>query len=211
MLDVPPVYQPHALESSFFCVQPSVTRAESGCGAQLASTRIRCERSQSVSRPALGGEDYGPGFVLCLWLFGEALSERPGEDKTPLAGSQSFNQGWSEASFFLQPELLVWETSSSPVPMRNRSGRCQRRRNENLFFLLCLTLITLQLVYLEKCAITESFSGGQQLYWETFKGIARPLKLFLAVGFLDPWEPGKYYVHLYYLVLIEETVVSFLI
>lgn len=44
--------------------------------------------AQSVSRSALGGEDYGPGFVLCLWLFGEALSERPGEDKTPLAGSQ---------------------------------------------------------------------------------------------------------------------------
>lgn len=44
--------------------------------------------AQSVGRLALGGEDYGPGFVLCLWLFGEALSERPGEDKTPLAGSQ---------------------------------------------------------------------------------------------------------------------------
>lgn len=67
--------------------------------------------AQSVGRSALGGEDYGPGFVLCLQLFGEALSERLGEDKTPLAGSQ---------------RVLI-RAGRRPVSFRSPSCWCGRR------------------------------------------------------------------------------------
>lgn len=64
-----------------FCVRGQKAAAEPSWRAPVYDV-------SPVSRSALGGEDYGPGFVLCLWLFGEAPSERAGEDKTPLAGSQ---------------------------------------------------------------------------------------------------------------------------
>lgn len=156
MLDVPPVYQPHALDLSFFLCA-ALTRQKA---AVEASWRAPVYDLSTVSQ-SVGAGWRGLRPRLCfvpavVWRSPEREAGRG--QNCPRWLSESFNQGWSQASFFPQPELLVWETNSSPVPMRNRSGRRQRRRrNSNLFF--CLPLITWQLVYLENCDNREFFRG----------------------------------------------------